>query len=626
MHVPVQRQEEPAETEAQGAELDSLLNWQKQPVSLDRIERRPRRRAWPIVLTTLLALFLATLAGFYVFTRAKGKFSEQDVKLTMETAATTASGSEVTLTVSYQNGQSVDLRSAELTLTYPEGFSVTSAEPSTAAELKNTWALGTISAGYAGQVTIRGVLVGTLDSRKEFFATVAYRPQNFNSDFSVKAQVGVEITSSLLSIEFPGPTNAVPGAATAVAVAVKNTSPTELKNLKLIADPAEDFTFQKAAPAPDESESQAWTLPVIAPGADTTVTVTGAFKGNPGETRELSFRVGVIEAGTFTLQNTAVATVTLVNPQFSLAVTLNGKTDGSVALGDQLTYEATYRNTSDLVLTDVVITAQFSGTAFDWTKVETTPPANSTDAAKGKIVWTKSELVALADLEPGVEGTLKISVPLVAILPGGKMTEKDVTLSSAWKAVTGKIDSLGGPLEANSETLVTKIRTTAKLKAEGRYYAEEGNALGSGPLPPVVGKTTSYRINWIIDNSVNDVTNATVKAVLPETAFWTGKVTTATTGTLFFYPATRTVIWTLSRIPSGTGTATAELSAEFELSVTPTASDVGLLMVLSERTVLSGTDAFTGETVEVERPRLTTDLELDVQARGKGIVAATSAN
>lgn len=602
-------------------DLDRLLRWPGRPANLRQIERRPRSRLLPLVLLGLGVVALATAVGFAVFTRSQGKFSEAQVQLSFDLSATAASGRELPVVVSYLNNQGVALKSSELTLEYPEGFSVVSVEPSSSGTLKNSWSLGTVKAGFGGQVAIRGILVGTLESEKTFRATLTYRPANFNSDFTTQAEATTRITASSVSLAVQGPSRAVAEKATSLTLRVENTSAEALQGLKLILDEAEGFSLVTAEPKDDR---QTWLIERLGSQEERTISLTGTFSGQTGEQRQLSFRIGFADGdGAFTPQATATLEVEIVNPELTLTATVSGPTDGVVRLGETITYEVELKNNTDETVEDLTVTAELSPTLVDWKRATTQPAANLTAATQdGKVTWSTATTKSLAKLAPTGSLSFTLTAPVVAATTEPSAKAKNLTLEARWKAVSRRVESFGRPFEATADPLVIKIGTTAKLITEARYYAEEGNPLGSGPLPPVVGQTTSYRVSWILSNLTNDLTEVTVRTTLPGTTFWTGKVQSASAGSLSFDPGSRTVSWTLNRVPAGVGTLTSQLSASFELSVTPKASDVGLLMVLTDATKLTGTDDFTKTSLTLEPPSLTTELANDLPARGKGIVVS----
>jgi hypothetical protein len=89
---------------------------------------------------------------------------------------------------------------------------------------------------------------------------------------------------------------------------------------------------------------------------------------------------------------------------------------------------------------------------------------------------------------------------------------------------------------------------------------------------------------------------------------------------LTFDPASRTVTWSINKVPVGTGQIYPQLSASFEVSTTPQAADVGYPKILTDKTNLTATDSFTGASLTTSFDSLTTDLINDINAQGKGLV------
>jgi hypothetical protein len=103
-----------------------------------------------------------------------------------------------------------------------------------------------------------------------------------------------------------------------------------------------------------------------------------------------------------------------------------------------------------------------------------------------------------------------------------------------------------------------------------------------------------------------------------------GNVTKVTAGTLSFDSTTRTVTWSINKLPAQVGQLIPELAANFSISVTPTSSDVGKLLILTGKSIGTGVDSFTGQTLAPSQDMITSDLVNDSLATGKGIVVDPS--
>jgi hypothetical protein len=163
--------------------------------------------------------------------------------------------------------------------------------------------------------------------------------------------------------------------------------------------------------------------------------------------------------------------------------------------------------------------------------------------------------------------------------------------------------------------IVLRYSSDVKLSAEARYFSEEGAPLGSGPLPPLVGQTTTYRVEWRAQKRFHELANLKIRATLPSGVAWTG-TTIDDAGSLVYDEATRSVTWTLNRMPADVN----EQTIRFDLAVTPSEADAGRFAKLVGETRFEATDSVTGELMSQVQPALTTDLETDESASGKGVV------
>ena len=155
---------------------------------------------------------------------------------------------------------------------------------------------------------------------------------------------------------------------------------------------------------------------------------------------------------------------------------------------------------------------------------------------------------------------------------------------------------------------------------QGRYYSDEMEVVGSGPIPPVVGKTTTYRLVWSLTNTTNPVKDVTVQTVLPASVVWEGRSKVSEGSVLSFDVSTRIVTWDLATIAAQTGSRLSELEAYFEVSVTPTSNDLGKLLALTGEQTISATDRFTLTAISFTRPAIASDLKGDPLGANQGIV------
>ncbi len=141
--------------------------------------------------------------------------------------------------------------------------------------------------------------------------------------------------------------------------------------------------------------------------------------------------------------------------------------------------------------------------------------------------------------------------------------------------------------------------------------------MGFGPVPPVVGKTTAYRVYWQMQKRWHGLKDVKVTAVLPRRVAWSA-LAQAEAGQLAYSSSTREVSWTIKQVPE----QTKELEAWFEVQLTPDEVDAGRFADLLGEAKIVFTDELIGEQIARIQPVITTDLPEDDGAKGKGVVRA----
>ena len=169
---------------------------------------------------------------------------------------------------------------------------------------------------------------------------------------------------------------------------------------------------------------------------------------------------------------------------------------------------------------------------------------------------------------------------------------------------------------ASFKTPALTIGTSLTLEGQVRYYTSEGDQVGRGPLPPTVGKETSYWVIASIKNGGNTLRSPTFTAtLLPHTSM--GPLVSATEGeTPIYSPTTRTVTWKGRSLPPN-----AVVDIAFEVMLTPTPGMIGTSPPLIEILRATGIDEATGKSLEsTVRTNLGISLPLDERGRVKGIL------
>jgi len=346
--------------------------------------------------------------------------------------------------------------------------------------------------------------------------------------------------------------------------------------------------------------------------------VTGSFSSEAEGPQEFKGQVGFLDQDDqFQLQKEAAFSADALKGDLVAALILNGKADAQpLRFGDMLRFAVTYKNTGSVTLGDVTLMVTLDdlpqGKVVRWDALQ--------DKAKGirdgnKITWTKRQIPSLAKVQAGDEGTLDFEVPVIdKPVSGSKTVEYQVT---SWlEASMGTVDNVPVTRTTKTAPIVAKMVSDTAFAAEARYFNADNIPVGSGPLPPKVGQATTYRVYWKLTNSLHDLTDLRISAKLPANVQWTG-LSSVDAGTLAFDAANEKIVWTLNWMPVTIKT----LNVSFDVSITPTDDQKGKMPTLVDGSIFEAFDKNNGWPIILSAPPLTTALENDDGAVGKGRVA-----
>lgn len=582
--------------------------------SLQQADRSFFRRG--LVGLTVFFGILASLswAGFFLFSPAGGGFKGEQVELSIDGPDRVKSGELVAYAVKYKNGEGTPLGTANMELRLPKQFKVIDKIP---APTGNTWQLGSVSQGKEGIVTITGIFIGPIDKTYDMQAILTYRPADFNSEFQKVATRGITIVDSVLELTVTAPAKVLPGDKLAITYSYKNTSQNDFSDLRFRPLYPNGFIPESSDPTGEDKGFEEWKITTLSAGADGKVVITGSFASEAEGVKDAKGQMGFVDdAGEFQLQKEATSSMDVLKGDLVTTLILNGKTsDQPVRFGDKLRYTVSYKNTGTATLENIELTLGLEGMPTDsaliWSELK--------DKAQGvrtgnTIVWTKKQVPSLGRIDAGDEGAIDVEIPFVsAPMTGAEKVDQGVSAS-----VTAKIGSIDGAKTdrtAKSSPILVKAISDTTFGAEARYFDNDDIPVGTGPLPPKVGESTTYRISWTITNSLHDLSNLKLSAALPPNVVWTGK-STVDAGDLRFDAATGKMLWTLNWMP----TNVTKLNIGFDVGIIPDESQKGKIPTLVDGTIFEATDKSNGFSFLLSASPLTTALESDPSATGKGRV------
>ncbi|MCX6715117.1 MAG: hypothetical protein NTX72_04860 [Candidatus Uhrbacteria bacterium] len=558
-----------------------------------------------LVRGILLLLVLSAVAwtGFFFF--SKGFIQKQDqLSVKIDGPQEVKAGDAVTYTIRYENTGDVPMATLELAASLPPDFHLTTSTPE--ANDKNVWTIGSLTPKSDGMITINGTFLAEVPSTEKLQALFTYKPANFNSSFQTIQTLDVNVNDSVLQMTLNGPDHALPGDQVQYVISVGHAQKDPVQNLRVIPVLPQNFTVSGTDPAFENGQSY-WNLASLDPNQPKTFTVKGSYTASATGDQSVGANVGFVSDNVYLKQKDANVTTSMQGGSIAFHLIVNGSnTDQTIDPGKSLHGSIDFTNQAKDTAQDVSFTLALDSTGklpIDWAHAD----LHSGKQNGNQIVWDKSSLSSLKQLKPNDSGILDFTLPLST----GSNTSDHFTMTLT--SHIGSLGETGGAKSISSTPILISINAQTGFTSEARYFTTEGTPVGTGPLPPTVGKTTTYRVYWNITNALHDLSGVAVTTAIPANVLWTNKSSTDI-GTITYKKDI--ITWIIPKLP----TSIPQAGAWFEVSVKPAASDVDTSMPLTTSSTMNAKDASTSQTITKTADALTTNLSTDEFASGKGTV------
>lgn len=563
-----------------------------------------------LIIAVLAIIGLAVGVFYQIFYKNEKAFAESGTVVKILGTETLDVGGEVDLEIAYKNENRTNLKNAVLTLNYPaEGFGDIK-DKSGFGKIKGSqiiWDLGEISAGYEGLVKISAKITDV--NANAIFVSLDYDPENFNSSFSAKANYRFNVKIAKVSVNLFAPKEAVSGQEIKYILTYTNATAMDFEMIRIKLNYPSGFVFSSANP-PAAQAPDIWEVHGFTRASSGQIEIVGALNSSDEETKIIG---AVIEQrnrdGKYIFNNEISANTNLIGSPFVIVQTVNDKENYAADIGETLNYKIKIRNLSNARQDNIILSSVLSGEAIDLTSL--VGESANIDRALHTIIWDSKVKSDLAALDPDKEIEVEFSVKInesVSIIDGSSknfLVKNDVVVKD------GNVFNADGSNKAIIATsFETKINSDPVLFVRG-YFNDDERLKTSGAIPPKVGETTAYNIHWQILNTSNKIKNAKVAGFLPENIKWTGNVFPLD-AKVFYDINTRTIVWEAGDIEVGTGIISPLKEVLFQVTVAPTADDVGNYLTLIDKNSLSAADEFTLSEITVNAEGITTRLPDDL--------------
>jgi len=614
---------------AKGLEKIYLAEGKK---DLGVLEHAKPHRVRRFFLWLILMCGLASVAAWagLIWLQPNAEIQTIGLKMEIQGSSTVILGQEQTFVVKYQNQTFQPISDTQIRIAWPADFQLILADPASSDTQNNAWNIGLLAPGASGEITIKGMFLGSLGAKSTLQAIATYQSSGQSRVQEALATQNLDYEASVFDGRLILPAKAIAGEQVPLVFEFENRSQTEVSGLIARFELPEGFVLSSTSGTPllASSNGKDWemVLPNLSASSTATWRWSGAFiSGSSGDVN-FTVQVGKRRESEFLKFFQKQQTIPVLAGDLSLRMVANGSDkDRSISPGDVLRITLSYKNISPETLGDVSITlgieslingssAQGS-TLMNWSGLENeSRGTTNTQARIQTIRFDKDTNPDFANLAPGKEGIIEVSIPTIQAT--NQLKEAAILLDITGSLARVGEETIARTIKANP--IKIQYRTDADLQTVARYFTEEGAPLGTGPLPPEVGKTTTYRIEWIIKKQLHAIDNIEVTTALPENVTWSGQAL-ADAGDMMYDDRTKTVIWKLNRMPEDVQ----ELVARFDISLTPSELDLSRFARLIGVSKMQAKDTVVNEEIRIEKPAISTDLQEDEGAQGKGVVIET---
>ena len=594
-----------------------------------------------INLVILGVIICASLLGGYYYFFVNVNPEASDIDFFIEAPNSVVAGEEFDYIINLKNNSRVNVSNISIEIQYPEKFiflnsslkpqnnsllatsSKVEKDITTISEqerVDNTfWEIKNLQGRGVQKIKITGKIIGKVNSSNIANAKTTYTPANFSSEFNKETTNIINIKDIGINFNFDYSQTALVGEENEITVrAIKNEdTKTDLKktflleienlnNIEIIDNPYIDSKDEKNITSKFTAKkirNNLWLIDCSENNIDE-FKIKYRLKDKTTNTQDiiLYFARQAKDSQVYIFYEKTIS-LEIMKSDLNLTIIANGSVEGqAVDFGETINYSISYINKGEQEMKNVVLMAVLDDVFLDW---ETLADKKNGMVRGNAIVWTKEQIPSLEKLAIEKEGVIDLSIKVKEF--NETDLGKDFIIKSYAQFKIGTVEGeLNNSQDNISNTIELKVNSDLNFYEEVRYFNEDNIPVGTGPIPPKVGETTSFKIYWTITNNLHELSAVQAEVELPAHVSWNDKQKTSV-GSIFYDSTKHKIIWQIGRLPVNVYRA----DAEFNLGITPTRDDYGRIMVIIPKAAIKAVDNETGESIIKTTPAKTTKLEDD---------------
>ena len=542
-----------------------------------------------IIIFFILLIISFGVAGY--FSLQNNLYSKDVLKLEIIGPSEAEISQEVEYFVKYKNNGDIRLDDPELVFEYPDN----SITQSPLRVIKGSEELGdAIYPGEERTFSFKGRLLGKENEIKTAKAYLSYRPKNLKAYYESSTTFTVVIKKVSLSFDFDLPSKLESGKDVNLGIVYYSNLDYSLSDLKVIIEYPSGFEFIDSDP--EGLEKNEWEISFLNKNQGGKIEVNGKLDGKVGDKKVFNAKLGIWNEGELVILKEANWGVEIIQPSLYVSQQINGNPEYIASFDDLLHYEIFFRNIGEDDLTNLFLMVELEGEAFDLSSIVS--KSGEFNLGDDSIIFDWRNNPDLRFLSSKKEGMVEFWVRVKDDLgtdgniPSNSVIKNRVYLSQAWQDFEVKVNS--------------------KMDISQKIYFDDAVFGNLGPIPPEVGKRTTYTVTWQVKNYYNEVKNVKVKSILPDNVSLTGDIfPEAETENFAFDSDSGGIVWSIGDMSAGEGIINQSPNISFQISLIPRSSQRGTTPEIMEKTVITGEDDWTNQNLKFEIESVDTTLPDD---------------
>ena len=549
-------------------------------------------------LALLLLAFVMLGASVFLFLWKPALTDLIDISISLGSERI-KSGDEIHITVDYANKSKFKLNNASLGLHLPDGFLINRTKTSKDVFSNDSTftSLKEIKAGAAGQAEIYGWFWGEPNKDTQFIANLSYQPENNTSREQKLSSYVARIPDSILTGQLDISSSTLLNFPLKFTYTLTNSGNREINNISIANNWNANVMNEKD------------TVNISLPAGGVKIIEGQLITPNKSGNFSFSITPQVLVNNHLVSLAPSAKDLQIFAPQIISGVRLLSNLNFAEP-GQNFPINISWENKSEFKLQNLTLhlAANLSG-VVDWTK---TAKENGAKMEKNGLYFDSTSRTNLNNGNPNSADTFTVNIYLLSNFDLPQSENVSLEIYPVVKAEAGPVSGQTFNQEG-SRVRIPLATEVAFSNIETRYFTSEGDQLGRGPLPPQIGKTTKYWVFVKILNTTNAINDAIFGTSLPEGIEFTGKQSVTIGPQLDYNSDSRAISWKYNTLP-----ANSQTGLYFEVSVTPSVSQIGQNILLTNALQFSATDNFTNKKFNLSHSPLTNVLNSNDSGHGLG--------